>query len=525
MRTRTALIWLLTSLWLVPALSHAQPSWYTSPERHYAQAQYLTGLGTSTESDRTTRLQRAAENARSDLIKSIRTRISSEFVGQTTDTSGRVDEYAQSRVVSSASLEVDGIQIAKQEDHKNTAYALAVLPKQTGQFLHSQKLAQLEQEIDQGFAAAKTYEEAGQTEPALRAFLRLCPLLARREETQVILLALGDFSGPAFEELDHLTGAGIPTSTVVDAAIERLTRGGFTQFDDAALALAFRLGVQLPPGRKVLVLPFTWGETRFASPFSRYLAQAVSHKLADQGLQPVQQPPAYQPQGTDLRRELGRQAGADLVVQGPYLPKGQALQVFAVASEVETGRRVGAADVAVDTTLIAQEHLEYLPQNFAQALQDASVWGKGELVGGGLQLEAWTDRGAQHVLLEEGEKVTLGVRVNQPCYVQLTYHLADGKRVLFYDNYYIDAAKVNHAVTLPDTFLVSAPFGVEVLNAFAGTEPFPPVQVVTWQGYPVLAEDLGTYVARTRGLKKQQKTLELAETRVTITTMSVRPEQ
>jgi hypothetical protein len=522
MRTHTVPIWLLVSLWLVPALGHAQPSWYKKPEKDYPQARYLIGLGTSTGPDRASRLQLAQENARSDLIKSIRTRITSEFVGQTTETSRRLDEYTQSRVVSSASLEVDGIQIAKQEDHGNIAYALAVLPRQTGRFLHSEKLSQLEQEIGQGFAEARKYEEAGQIEPALRAFLRLYPLLARHEETQVVLLALGDFSVAAFAELDQVEGAGIPTSAEVAAAVERLTRGSFTRLDDAAVALAFRLGVQLPPGKKVLVLPFAYGETRFSSPFSRYLAQAVGHKLADAGLQPVQAPSGFQPRSTDLERELGRQSGADLVVRGPYLLKGNKLKVFALGAETGTGRTTGAAEVEIDSGLVRQEGLDFWPQNFQQALSDAGVFGQGELVPGNLRVEAWTDRGAENLVLEEGEKVTLAVRVNQPCYLQMVYHLADGKRALLFNNYFIREADVNHAVALPDTFVVAEPLGVEVLQVFASTEKFPQVRVSNWQGYEVLAEDLGTYVAQVRGLKKQQKSLELAETRVTITTMPKR---
>ena len=81
---------------------------------------------------------------------------------------------------------------------------------------------------------------------------------------------------------------------------------------------------------------------------------------------------------------------------------------------------------------------------------------------------------------------------------------------------------VNHAVALPDTFVVAEPFGVEVLQAMVGTERFPEVKTKNWEGYPVLVEDLKEFVVRTRGLKKKQKRQEMAEARVAITTMRKR---
>ncbi|MBI4233121.1 MAG: DUF4384 domain-containing protein [Chloroflexi bacterium] len=515
------MLW-LTCLLLVPVLVQAQPSWYRQPEQDFPSARFLVGQGTAAGKTPAERLQLAAENARSELIKTIRVQISSAFTGQITETNKRVDQEVQSRVVSTVFLEVDGIQIAKQEDKGNTAYALAVLDKVKGRQLHQNKVEALDREIGPLWKEAKGREGAGQAESALKTYLRLYPLLARREEAQVVLLALGDFAAAAFDELQALDEEVAVSRAQVDQAVDHLTQKASGSVDDAAAVLAFRLGQQLPSGKRVLVLPFTYGETQFTSPFSRYLAQALGQKLAEAGLQPVQAGAGFQPRGADHQRELGRQAGADLVIKGPYVQKGSVLKVFAGASEVESGQRVGVADVEVDSALLVREHLAFVPQNFSRAQQDAGIFGAGELVGGQLQVEAWTDRGSEEVMLEEGEKITLAVRANQPCYLQLTYHLADGKRALLYNNYYIKEADVNHAVALPDTFVVTAPLGVEVLQVFASTEKFPPVQVRNWEGYEVLAEDLGTYVAQVRGLKKQQKGREMTETRVTITTMPKR---
>jgi len=131
--------------------AHAQPSWFKTPEKDYPRSRYLTGLGLGTGPDRAERLQIAEENARTDLIKSIRTQISSEFMVETTETTQQIDEFTQSRVVSNAALEVDGIQIVHRKHEGNTAYALAALPKLEGRRRHVEKMAHLDPEIRRGF--------------------------------------------------------------------------------------------------------------------------------------------------------------------------------------------------------------------------------------------------------------------------------------------------------------------------------------------------------------------------------------
>jgi len=305
----------------------------------------------------------------------------------------------------------------------------------------------------------------------------------------------------------------------VDAAVERLTGGDFADLDGALAALAFRLGAQLPTGKRVIVLAPTYGETKFTSRFSRYVAKTLGYKLADVGLRPVQAPDRFAPQTSDHRRDQARQAGAEIIVSGSYLEKGDELKLFLLASDVASGVKAGAVDVELGIGLVRDEGLEFLPQNFSQALQDAGVFGTDELIGGELQVEVWTDRGSENIYLEEEEEVTLAIRVNQPAHLQLVYHLANGMRALLYNNYFVDQSKVNRAVTLPDTFYVAPPLGVEVLQVLASNRPFPEVATRDWEGYPVLAEDLDQFVVRTRGLKKKQKKQEMAEMRITVTTL------
>jgi hypothetical protein len=497
----------------------AQPSWYRSPEQDYPRDRYLIGLG---ETTRTTepalsmRMQMAADNARADLVRTIRTHIKAEFSSEMVENGGHIDAYARSRVMSSVSLEVDGIRIAEREDSRGTSYALAVLSRSEGVALHSLKLAGVELEVEEGWQQARSIEETGRAEAALRAYLRLYPLLALRDETRAVLWSLGSDSERALVGPSDV-GAE-PSVGKVTFAIDRVSAGHFVTLDDAVVALAFRLSTQLLVGRPVLVRPFNYGETQFSSQLSRYVARVLADKLVDAGLRPVGTVSGYMPRSTDADNELGQQTGAEIVVRGTYLPVGKTLRVFAHAEDILSGRKVGAAEVELDTALIG-EGLSFRPQNYQQALMDAGVFADGELVLGNLRVETWTDRGAENVVLEDGESVTIGVRVNQPCFLQVTYHLANGKRVLLYENYYIDATKVNHAVILPDTFIVDQPLGAEVLHVFASTQQLPVVRTTDWDGYRAIADDLGGYVAATRGLRPKKDSQEMAETRLTITTI------
>ncbi|MBT4502468.1 MAG: DUF4384 domain-containing protein [Gemmatimonadetes bacterium] len=506
-------------LFLLPCQALGQPGWYKKPGEAFPQEKFLYGLGVGSGTDPAERLQIAEENARSNLIKGIRTQISSEFISTETETAQRLDEFTQSRIVSTATLEVDGVRLERQESGKKVAYVLAVLEKKEGRQLHRVKIERLDRELQRSLAEAREQEESGAGEKALKAYLQLYPLLASREEAEAVLLALGGFGQSAFDELDQAMGEERLRRADVDAAVERLTGGDFADLDGALAALAFRLGAQLPTGKRVIVLAPTYGETKFTSRFSRYVAKTLGYKLADVGLRPVQAPDRFAPQTSDHRRDQARQAGAEIIVSGSYLEKGDELKLFLLASDVASGVKAGAVDVELGIGLVRDEGLEFLPQNFSQALQDAGVFGTDELIGGELQVEVWTDRGSENIYLEEEEEVTLAIRVNQPAHLQLVYHLANGMRALLYNNYFVDQSKVNRAVTLPDTFYVAPPLGVEVLQVLASNRPFPEVATRDWEGYPVLAEDLDQFVVRTRGLKKKQKKQEMAEMRITVTTL------
>ena len=111
-------------------------------------------------------------------------------------------------------------------------------------------------------------------------------------------------------------------------------------------------------------------------------------------------------------------------------------------------------------------------------------------------------------------------RVNMPCHVRFVYHLADGRRVHFFDQY-LAADQVGKAQELPYDFIcdcTDAPCGIETLQINAQEEAFTPLATQDVGGYRFITEDLSSILQKNRGMK-QDEPMYRAEQRLVITTM------
>ena len=145
--------------------------------------------------------------------------------------------------------------------------------------------------------------------------------------------------------------------------------------------------------------------------------------------------------------------------------------------------------------------------------------GKGQ--SGDLKFEIWTDRGRSGLVYEQGDTLSLFLRVNQEAWIRLVYMLADGTHVALASDYHIDSDMVNAEVEYPDSFDVAEPYGVEQLHATAFTQKPPRVAIdhrmIGGTRYSVIREGIDAVVT-TRGLVAQKPEQEMAEDYVTVTT-------
>jgi hypothetical protein len=502
-------------LWVASCLC-AQPTWYTAPGTAYPPELYLVGVGASSAREKADRLQIAGDSAIGALVSGIRTHVSALVSSETTESQGAVSVSALSRVSSSVSLEVDGIQIVRREDEKRTAYAIAVLDREEAREIHRQKATRLAATIAEELSKAEKYEADEQIDHALAAYTAAQSLAAQLNDALAVLTVLSRSNGNGLIDLGDL---GKDRRAEIVRRIDQLGSARFSRISGAAAMIAQRLEPQLRKKDGVLILPPTFKETRFQSEFSRAFASELSRQLLQIGIENANDVGLFRPQSSDYLTELGKASGSGAVLSGVYQVDEGEIRIAVEVTEVATRRKIAVSEARIDTLATTRADLDVTPQNLEQAVRDAGVFADGEMLPAGLGLEIWTDRGSRSVILEEGEEITMAIRVTQPAYLQVVYHLANGMRVLLYNDLFIDAAKVNKVVALPDTFVVSPPLGVEVLHAFASNEEFGPLSVVNWEGYEVLQEDVSVFVERTRGLRKKVISRQVAESRLTITTI------
>jgi hypothetical protein len=475
---------------LLPSLAlAADPDWVRSggSSVKYPVETYLTGFAMAPD----TSVDAAKTAAAGDLATRITVRIESETSALSAEKNG-VQSYAVSSLTR-ASSDVRLSNLAYETFVGNGhAYALAYRRRDEAaeeyRELRDRSLEKAKMMLDRAERAEKEGQESLAIANCYTVRLAVTEAAQHHSTARAIAKGSDAFNGPAL-------------LMAAEERIQRLLKRPSTNVAEAVATLALQLkqqGVAAPA--RWTVAPLTFGTTSFSSAFGRNVSSSVERALAE---------------ATGKGTVTG-----DLAIKGTYLSDGDAWRVALVVREVASGMAVASAEVTLPKKAVPGE-LATLPANFEQALKDEKLLGAGEAISGDLRLELWTNKGRSNLVFTEQEEMSLHLRVNRPAYVRLIYMLADGKKVVLEQAYFIDASKVNQAVEYPDKFEVSAPFGVERIYAVAFTEKPEPVpvkhQVVDGQEYDLVAESTEGLVKH-RGLKKKAAALQTAEATVAVTT-------
>ncbi len=310
-----------------------------------------------------------------------------------------------------------------------------------------------------------------------------------------------------------------------------LCDGLASTMDEAAEQIAINLAAQEATEGTIIVNGLMLEETYLYSQFSFRMKRLFDNYLVKHTkLQPVvTNGTDIGPGSMNLALKQGEKSGAQYLLSGSYFPGGDTIRISVMIIDIRTGK-IGAS-VQVNLKADAAKSIDLKPANYNEVLSDRQIFGKSEIVESGLHLEAWTQLGEDNLLLEEGDAVVVYVRVNKPCYLRFIYHCANGMRVFpdpAYQNYYIDLNKVNKVIALPDTCIVSPPFGTETMQLFASTEKFPEItlvkKTVDGEEYDVIGEELSEVMIQTRGLKSKKQidpkgSVERSEKRIQLTTV------
>ncbi len=515
-------------LMLLPLALFAEvPDWVKNQGKSatYTELRYLTGFGIAKldkNGNRADATQLASDNARKNLIEKIRVNVSSNVVSKNEETEKKYATYFSTAVQSTASMDLQGLDTQLYvDDDQGMIYALACVSRSSVSDFYGKKVSDLRSQIQEHIANAKKLDDQNQRTKALAEYLACYPLFRQLEEAETILIAGETSESHAFGELDATVNKDDVTVSSVRQAVDKLVQRPINTVDDLAWYIIYALNGQSDlQGKSVMVVPFTYQDTKLGSPFSRYFKQALESKAVETvRWQVVQQTTSFQPVSRDVAREYAKASGADVVLSGTVWELPEGVKVQALLRTVSDSRIVGSVEQVVPPAVIQSSNQSLKPQNFKEAFADQKDFRTGEVVGGGLSLETWTNKGMDNLMFTKGEHMTVYVRVNMPCYVRFIYHLASGERTLLMDSYYIDETKVNKVYQIPQDFECDAPFGGEVLQVFARTEEFDPVETVEKDGYKYLKEDLKKFLVATRGFKAVKQATMQAEQRLTITSM------
>jgi hypothetical protein len=470
----------------------------------YPEGRFLTGYGMSSIAgpvDKAQCMQMAADNARAELVKKIKVGVNSVLLSQESEDKTGYQAYVSNVTKTTANMEIEGLDVINFIDEKKkSCHCLALGDRAKLSSNYNEKVSVMQSDVKRIVAEA---EKCQDKQTAVEKYLSTYPILARLDEARVI----ADIAGGRKTILE--SGEEAATRDKIKNAVDGLLKHPIKDIPDAAWFISYCLKEQKGTGSSgVIVTPFNYRDTQMTSQFSRFFRDSLMQKLVSVAGYSVIDKPA------------GQSTGAKFVLYGSYWDQGNAVKVIAVLKNAETSRAVSSVETSLPAGAISAASLEIKPQNFKQAFADMKVFAENEVQGGGLTLESWTDLGSENVVLTEGQKINLFVRVNQPSYIRFIYHLADGRRALLVDNYFIDESKVNSVYQIPEQFECAAPFGGEVMQVFSSTEKFPRLETREEDGYQILSEGLKAAMVKTRGLKKvSDKKLLVSEKRISITTM------
>ena len=526
------------SILFTTTIHAAKPDWV----KNYGRSEewpvhiYLVGFGSAWGSGAEPR-QTAADGARADISRHIVTKVKSVIRTSESEMKGTLSQQYSGVTQSETALKLLGLETEQYVDsgRNPTTYVLAYVSRAELKRIYTARASALRGEIRQVLAGAEAAENAAKIDIAVEKYLSTYPLYEALKEAEIILLVTKHYSSPsdaAFDELERATNKlspepdilPIPSHTEVINRVEQLVSKSITSVDGVARAVVFQLSKQvIQPEGKVLLAPFTYQDTRMSSRFSRQLLAALESQIGQMvKWKTVNQTRRlhnnFRPRSVHHMRDFAKGAGATLLLSGTYWENGDQITLRVTLRDVEIGEIKAGAIVAFDREV---KILNFKPQNYKQMLIEQHAFAEGEFVSG-LQVEMWTDKGSEHLLYTEGETMKVSVRVNRAAHIRLLYILADGRRTLLYDNYYIDQSKANRVVEIPDGFECAPPFGAELLVVVARTEAFPPIQTYESDGYLFLSAKDARQAARDfRGMKKKQKPpdVQQSEAQLVLTTM------
>ncbi|MFA6540816.1 MAG: hypothetical protein WCT99_04375 [Bacteroidota bacterium] len=495
------------SIILVCIVSAKTPEWVANHGKlsTHPELLYLTGYGIASAGNDITKeqmLNKALENAQKNLIEKIRVTIQSISFSKTEEISGTLSSMFSSAVQSSSNIEIYGMESFQYVDDE-VAYAFVYLNREKTFEIYQKKIHNLRAELHEKLKLAKSFESKNNSSRAVEEYISCYPLIRQIKEEQSISSVIN--TSLSLNECEQAAAASEMTISEVQSSISALILKPIKTVEDLAWYALYEINEQLSKqsvsNQSIFIAPCLYQDTKMGSSFSRYFQKVMEQKAVEV----VKWNPVA--------------AAAEIVVSGSYWEQKGLLKFILTAKRITDGKIFASSEVTVDTSVIQSSAKDIKPENYLAAMTDMKIFGTDESLPGGLMVEGWTNREQSGNIFLKSDTMKVFVRVNIPSYIRFVYHMADGRRALLVDEYFIDQSKINLAYPIPIDFVCSEPFGSEVLHIIAQTEKFDQVEVETVDGNKYLKEDLHAFVTAVRGMKVAKPRSMQSEKRIIITTM------
>lgn len=493
----------------VSADDAAAPLWVRSGGRRlpFEGAAHMAGFDSARiEANEREATQLARQRALGQLSKKIRLKITSELIASASGTKDDVSTRLTSVVRTSSNLQLTNVDYLIHKT-KSSIYALAYVNRRKQGNLYIEKAEMALARITAAMAQAAEYEKAQNIPRAIEAYTKVLPQFPAFHSDFAVACLLLDAD---MREKAITVGAKrytprdvIRWEQLAGRKAQDLMYQPAGNLEDAALLIAGQLKSQGVAAGEMKVKDLLYQESDFSSEFGRY----ASLKLKEA-----------------LYRALPA-SGEKQVLSGQYWETADKLELTVFVQSLE-GPVLGSARAEFPASSLPAE-IEVKPRNYIQALKDMLVMDGEALAEGRIAVEVWTNRGRNEdsVVFHRGETIQFYFRVNQPAYLQLTYVLAGGMKVLLEESFYIGSDRVDRPVRYYDEFEPAPPFGVErlIVTAFSDRPPIADVVSEEVEGVEYFVfKDLTIY-SRTRGLirkrDQEQTDIKIGEAGLTMTTV------
>lgn len=474
---------------------------------------YLTGFGMQKiEGNKSETMEAVKIQALSDLSSKVQVQVSSsmsEYVAEVGDSGSNSFSISNK---SSTNLNIENAQFLI-ETVRGVVYALAYVKKLDIIEVANETVISELQTIIENVKNSETLVTNGREIEGVKKLISTLPHFSNIKSENSVIRSLRKFSDSSVYNKFNDHGIFefkdiISLEQKILNQIDDIKNFKNSSFDSAIQKVVFLLEEQGCSANEILYPALTYQNTDFSSSFGQYASNKIK---------------------TSLNRNSSQNKQYNkLIIKGSYWVVDESIELL-IDARLPGGDTVGSATVTFPTDTIPGNY-DIKPDNHKQALVDLKEFKEGAITDGGIYIDFWTNKGKNEDVLiyQEDEELSLYFRVNQPSFLQITYILATGEKVLLEEAFYIGLDKVNLVVEYPYSFSVVPPLGVErlIVTAYSSTPPKVNVipHVIEGSTYMVFSS-VKDVVAQTRGLVKKRKNntssdVRTGEAQLAITTIS-----